>query len=209
MFANKPIIGLTGGIGSGKTFVAALFGELGCAVISADAHVRDIYRRPEIQRTLRQWWGDGVLDAAGNINRIFIAQVVFNDAPERRRLEALIHPLVQEMRREQMETTIHENPQVIAFVWDTPLLVESGMHRQCDAVVLVEAPRALRLERVRAERGWDEAELDKREKLQLPLDKKRQISEYTVGNTADAGYSRSQVRAVLSRIVAGLPGRPP
>jgi dephospho-CoA kinase len=94
------------------------------------------------------------------------------------------------------------DPEVVAFVWDTPLLLEAGLKDQCDAVVFVDAPPELRLQRVSRARGWDIAELLRRENLQWPLDRKREIADYVIRNTADAGEARSQVRDVLSRILA-------
>jgi len=100
------------------------------------------------------------------------------------------------------------DPQVVAYVWDTPLLFEAGLATQCDAVVFVDAPIEQRVRRVRETRGWDEAELLRRQKSQWPLDKKRRISDYVVTNTADADYARGQVREVLSRILARSSNRP-
>jgi dephospho-CoA kinase len=97
---------------------------------------------------------------------------------------------------------------VPAYVWDTPLLFEAGLNAECDAVVFVDAPLDRRLARVRAARGWDEAELLRREKSQWPLDKKKRISDYVVTNTADADDTRGQVRQVLSRILARSKNRP-
>jgi dephospho-CoA kinase len=94
------------------------------------------------------------------------------------------------------------DPQVVAFVWDTPLLLETGLDRRCDAIVYVEVPFMIRLSRVRESRGWDELELRQRENLQSPLDKKREISDYVIDNTADADNVRGQVREVLFRILA-------
>ena len=82
------------------------------------------------------------------------------------------------------------------------LLFEVDLHRQCDVVVFVDSPNELRLQRVREKRGWDAAELARREISQWPLDSKREISDYVVSNTADAGFARSQVKQVLSRIMA-------
>jgi dephospho-CoA kinase len=89
---------------------------------------------------------------------------------------------------------------VKAFVWDTPLLVESGLHTRCDAVVFVETPLPIRIARVKG-RGWSEDELARREKSQLPLDKKRALAQYVVSNAAEADTARSQVRQVFSRIL--------
>ena len=97
--------------------------------------------------------------------------------------------------------------QVLAYVWDMPLLFEVGLAKECDAIVFVEAPFEQRMERVRSTRGWDEAELVRRENLQVPLDNKRQMSNYILKNTADVGFARRQVREVLSAILAGQSGR--
>ena len=201
MFAGKPVIGIAGGIGSGKSFVASLFGELGCAVIDSDAQVKAAYRDPAVRETLRAWWGDEVFLPDGSVNRPAIARRVFADEAERRRLESLIHPWVAEARRREMDAAAAD-ANVCAYVWDTPLLFEAGLHAECDAVVFVDSPLAQRLNRVRARRGWDEAELLRREKSQWPLDKKKRMSDDVVTNTADADDARGQVRQVLSRILA-------
>jgi dephospho-CoA kinase len=207
VFAGKPVIGIAGGIGSGKSFVARLFGELGCAVIDSDEQVKAAYRDPAVRETIRGWWGDGVLLPGGEINRPMVAKKVFADEAERRRLEGLIHPWVAEARRREMSAAA-KDPQVVAYVWDTPLLFEAGLNAECDAVVFVDAPLERRLERVRRGRGWDEAELLRRQKSQWPLDKKQRISDYVVTNTADADDARGQVREVLSRILARSSKRP-
>ena len=207
MFAGKPVIGIVGGIGSGKSFIARLFGEMGCHVIDADAQVRQAYNDPAVKQTLRQWWGDAVLAPDGSLDRKAIAVRVFGNAEERKRLEGFIHPIAAEDRRRQMEN-LAQNVQVLAFVWDTPLLLEAGLGSQCDAVVYVDAPPELRLERVARARGWCEAQLLQRENLQWPLDRKRQIADYVISNTADAGDARRQVRDVLSRVLARASHRP-
>ena len=205
MFAGRPVIGIAGGIGSGKSFIARLFGELGCAVIDSDAQVKAAYRDPSVRDALRSWWGEEVFLPNGDINKPVIARRVFADEPARRRLEALIHPWVADARRREMAAA---DAQVAAYVWDTPLLFEAGLNAECDAVVFVDAPFEQRLRRVRETRGWDEAELLRREKSQWPLDNKRRISHYIVTNTADADAARGQVRDVLSRILARTSNRP-
>ncbi|HWB52708.1 MAG TPA: dephospho-CoA kinase [Tepidisphaeraceae bacterium] len=199
MFANKPIIGLAGGIGAGKSFVASLFAEMGCLVLSADAAVTEAYSEPEVCEQLKQWWGENAFDASGQVNRRWIAERVFNNTAERQRLEALIHPRVAAIRQQKMEQKAND-PATLAFIWDVPLLFETGQDRQCDAIVFVEASLDQRLARVKASRGWDQQELFRRENLQMPLDKKREMSDYIVVNAADAAETRRQVRDVLSRI---------
>ena len=201
MFQGKPVIGIAGGIGSGKSFIARMFGEMGCAVIDADALARAAYDQPGVRQRLLEWWGESVFRTDGAIDRAAIAARVFSDPAERRRLEDLVHPLVAQMRQQQMQAAAPD-PQLLAFVWDTPLLFEAGLQGQCDALVFVDAPLELRQRRVMEQRSWDPPELARRENLQSPLDRKRKISDYIVQNTADAGNARRQVREVLSRILA-------
>jgi dephospho-CoA kinase len=200
LFCGKPIIGIVGGIGSGKSFVADLFAELGCLVIKSDEQVYEAYRLPEVKRALREWWGEAVFDATGEVDRQVVAQKVFVDEAQRRRLENLIHPVVTRLRDGLMRKHV-DDAQVKAYVWDTPLLYEVGLDRECEAVVFVDAPRPIRLERVRQQRGWDGLELDRRENSQMALDKKRELAQYRVVNTADAASTRRQVEAVLSRVL--------
>ena len=207
MFMGKPIIGLAGGIGSGKSRIAQFFGEFGCLVLDADAQVRALYRDPRVLKTLASWWGQAVFTPTGEVDRAAVARKVFGDPAERRRLEQLLHPLVTQQRDEAMRAASND-PGVVGYVWDIPLLFENGLDGQCDAIVFVDAPPEVRLERVRATRGWTSEQWAEREKLQLPLDKKEEISDYVVRNSADASYARSQVREILSRILSDLSGRP-
>ena len=198
---GKPIIGIAGGIGSGKSFVARLFGEMECCVIHADEQVRRAYEHPQIQAQLRQWWGAGIFKTDGTVNRQAVAQLIFSETAQRVRLEQLLHPWIAEQRDLAMKN-VAGDATVKAFIWDTPLLFEAGLDQECDAVVFVESPQPLRWERVRQSRGWTDLEIIRREKLQWGLDKKRNASHYVVVNTADAAACRSQVREILSRILA-------
>jgi dephospho-CoA kinase len=205
MYHNKPIIGIVGGIGSGKSYVAKLFGELGCLVIDSDAAVRQGYDDPTIRQTLRDWWDDAVFQPDGTVNRSAIAQRVFGDKEELRRLEELMHRWVDVQRDRAMSAA---PPNTVAFIWDSPLLLETGLNNRCDAVIYVDAPLPERQRRVKSERGWEPQKIIQREKLQFPLDKKRKIADYVLVNSQEALDLRSQVRQLLFRIVAGLPERP-
>jgi dephospho-CoA kinase len=198
MFAGKPIIGIAGGIGSGKSFIAGLFAEAGCRVIDADAAVHAIYRRDEVKAVLRSWWGGEVFTPTGEVDRPAIARRVFADEAQRRRLEALIHPLVEQERDREMAA----DTSALAFVWDVPLLFEAGLDQFCDVIVFVEASAELRLTRVCGSRQWSPDELARRENLQLPLDRKRKMSDYRIRNDSAADQVRRQVREVLSQILA-------
>src|SRR6185295_9284815 len=113
----KPLVGLTGGIGAGKTTVAEIFGHLGAAVISSDALARDAMNRSEVKEVLGQWWGKTIFDSQGNVDRHRISQIVFSDPTERERLEKLIHPIVAELRT-GMITKLTQDDLVRAIIID-------------------------------------------------------------------------------------------
>ena len=192
-----PVIGLAGGVGSGKSAVAGILRDLGCFVTDSDRDGRAALRDPEIRDELVRWWGRSILDPGGAVDRAAVARIVFTDAAERRRLEALSHPWIEARRREQWAAAPED---VAAFVIDAPLLFEAGLADSCDAVVFVEAAREKRLERVRI-RGWDDEELSRREESQMPLDEKRDRADYVVENNGDLDRLTEQVRRVLSEIV--------
>lgn len=200
MSRSTPIIGLLGGPGSGKSFIARLFAEEGCGVIDADRIAREALQRPEVKRQLVGWWGQRVLDAEGDVDRAAVGRIVFDDADELRRLESVVHPKVHE-KREQMRNEMRKDPMIRAIVEDCPLLIESGLDEQCDALVFVDAPRSVRLDRVQRHRGWNPTELDRREAKQLPLDTKRQRADDTLWNAGTETESRREVRRVLSNIL--------
>ena len=207
MFDGKPIIGIAGGVGSGKSFIAKLFGELGCLVINSDDLVRQTYKDTVVKAEIKKWWGKMVFDPNGEIDRSAVARKVFQYPSEKQKLENLLHPIVDKARERTMKLAA-ENPDVRAYVWDTPLLFETHLNEHCDTVVFVDAPMETRLQRVAEARGWDEAELGRRENLQMALDKKKEIADYVVVNTADAEFARGQVREVLSQVLAGAMKKP-
>ncbi len=206
MYFNKPIIGLAGGIGSGKSFVARCFADAGCHVIDSDKQVKAAYRDPNILQTLREWWGAEAFLENGEINRVFVANTIFANGAERTRLEQLLHPWVNCAREAEMAEAIKDGS-IVAFVWDTPLLFEAGLAGECDYVIFIDVPSEIRLQRVAQSRGWDETELKRREKLQWPLYKKRDLSDYELSNTADAALVRDQVRELIPRILAQIAQR--
>ncbi|GMV25523.1 MAG: hypothetical protein AMXMBFR58_15540 [Phycisphaerae bacterium] len=187
------VVGLAGGIGSGKSTVGRMLGERGCVVLDSDAAAKEILRRAEVREELVRWWGRGILGPDGNVDRRSVAEIVFLDGEQRRRLEGLVHPLIKQQRDAVIERVRGEGGGIV--VVDAPLLFEAGVDKECDAVVWVEASGAVRLGRVR-ERGWDEAELARRESAQWPVEEKRARATLVVQN--DGGL------AELERAVDGL-----
>ncbi|HEX7010738.1 MAG TPA: dephospho-CoA kinase [Phycisphaeraceae bacterium] len=198
----KPIIGLIGAPGSGKSLVARQLAQLGCAVIDADALARDVLEEPQVIQQIADWWGPQVLDASGRVDRQALGRVVFNNRAELDRLEGLVHPRVH-ARRRQLRAQYEADPHVRAIVEDCPLLLEKELADDCDVLIYIDAPEAVRLGRVRAQRGWTARELQEREKNQWPLDMKRQRADYVIDNSASEAETFDQVRRVLSLILHG------
>jgi len=198
--SGKPVIGLAGGIGAGKSMVAALLAELGAAVVDSDAIARAILSDPGVAETLRNWWGDSVLDAQGRIDRRRVGDRVFTESSCRDRLEQLLHPLVAQERGRLIER-YRADPAVRAIVIDSPLLFETGLDRACDVVWFVHAERLIRTERVTASRSWTPEELDRREKLQKPLDFKQAKADYSIVNNSGIDDLRPQVVRLLDLIL--------
>jgi dephospho-CoA kinase len=196
--SSPPIIGLAGGVGAGKSAVAAILSRLGCVVCDADDLARQALHEAAIHTELVGWWGREVLNEAGEIDRAAVAAIVFARPGELKRLELLVHPWVEARRKaifEQAPTDAR------ALVIDAPLLFEAGLDAECDAVIFVDADRRRRLARVADGRGWDDQQLGKREDSQLPLDDKRARSDYVISNNGDLRALAEQVRRTLNEIV--------
>ncbi len=197
---HKPVIGLVGGVGSGKSHVARLLGELGCAVIDADRLARDALNLPAALEQIRSWWGTDTIANDGTADRAAIGRIVFDQPDQLARLERLIHPQVH-AHRQKLHQLFQQNPDTLAIVEDCPLLIEAGLDEACDAIIFVSAPKATRLARVRTERGWSQDDLEKREKNQIGLDKKADMADYVVENGAADTLCLPQIRRVLSQIL--------
>ncbi len=192
-----PVIGLVGGIGSGKSLVASVLSSAGCTVADSDALVRKAYETADVRAQLQTWWGPGILNEAGQIDRAAVAAVVFRDPLERRRLEALIHPMVEAARRSLFRAA---PPGTRALVIDAPLLLEAGLGEECSQIWFVDAPETVRRTRVMADRGWSADELDRREAAQWSLDRKRAASHHVIRNDGDPASLREQVLQALGNL---------
>jgi dephospho-CoA kinase len=181
--------------------VADLLTELGAAVIDSDALSHAALDDPSIQRQLREWWGPAVIDRTGRVDRKAVASIVFIAPQENERLKAVIYPWIAARRRERM-TALQADPRVPLIVLNSPLLFEAGLEAECDAVVFVDADREVRLARVRAARGWSAEELERREKLQMPLDRKLARADYILRNNSSIDELRIEARKLFARLLS-------
>jgi len=197
---RKPIIGLTGAIGAGKSSVARHLASLGAAVIDADALAREALTVPEVREQITQNWGKAALGPGGVPDRQRLADIVFDDLEQLRRLEDMIHPVVHR-RREVLRRQYQADPAVLAIIEDMPLLLEKGLDKACDAVIFVHCPVQTRLRRLAEARGWAPGELQRREKCQLPLDFKAEQADYIIDNGTDESDCLSRVSDIFSQIL--------
>jgi len=199
----KPILGLVGGIGAGKSSVARIMESLGAVVIDSDRLAHEELADPEVMVTLRGWWGDKVCRSDG-VDRKALASIVFNDPAELGRLENLLYPRLHR-RRKQLVSGYNADPAVRAIVLDAPKLFEAGLGDYCDAVIFVEADWSDRVRRVAASRGWSEEELRRREILQNSLDTKRAKADHVVINHSSLDQLRIDVERIFSSVLAAFP----
>ncbi len=194
---KKPLIGVIGGIASGKSTVAAEFGKLGCAVISADALVHELLKEQSVRGEIVRLFGPAVLDACGELDRKKLAVAAFGDAAMLRALNDVLHPRVLE-RTESLIAQYNKCGHVKAIVLDMPLLVEVGWTDRCDRVIFVDWDRKRRIERARG--FLDEREIEIRENFQISLDSKAQLADNTVDNNSDFSTLVRQIKAIFSDI---------
>ena len=199
--ANKPVIGIVGGVGSGKSTVAGQLARLGCLRIDADRIGHDMLGKPDVRAEIRSRWGAAVFDDHGRVSRPALADAVFSDAGELAALNAILHPRIRRVA-EQRIAEARGRPAVPAVVLDAALLLEAGWNDLCTHLVFVDCPAEQRLERVGQNRGWDEATWRRRESLQIFLDTKARMCDYTVENSSSVPHLVQQTRKLLTRIVA-------
>ncbi len=197
---KKPIIGIMGGIASGKSTVAAQFGKLGCAVISADAIAHDLLREEPVRDEIVRQFGRGILHASGQIDRRRLAQIVFADVEKLCALNQVIHPRVLERTEELIAEYNQEGRHVPAIVLDMPLLVEVGWANRCDTLIFVRCDPAQRARRARQTGLLDEPEIKIREKFQISLDKKAELADNTIDNNSDFSTLVRQIQDIFSDI---------
>lgn len=196
--SNDPfVVGLIGGIGSGKSAVADEFARHGARVILADQLGHEALRQPAIRAEIVRRWGKELLDEQGEINRRQLAAIVFQDEKALRALEALTHPAIRAGIKAEIARAGKE--QVRLVVVDAAVLLEAGWFDVCDRVVYVDAPLEVRRARVTAKRGWTEQDWRQRESTQLPLTEKVARADHVLDNSSTLEHLSRQVDDLLHR----------
>lgn len=194
---GMKVVGLLGGVASGKSTVARLLAEAGAGVLDADRAGHEVLSLPDVRQAARSRWGESVFDADGQIDRARLAGIVFAPPPdgplERQFLEELTHPRIGRVLLKQADELAAGACRVA--VLDAPLLLEAGWDRLCNTLVFVDVPRELRLARA-LERGWSSPEFEARERAQIAVETKRSRADLIIENSGDLEETRRQVAVV-------------
>jgi dephospho-CoA kinase len=192
------VLGLTGGIGSGKSTVARLIAEQGVPVLDADQLAREVVEpgRPALAEVAAAW--PEAIGPDGKVARKRLADIVFADPAQRLRLEAIMHPRIQALADERLDELARAG-HALAF-YEASLLVEGGRYKDFDGLVVVTASAEKQLDRVVARGGLTRAEAEARIAAQLPLAAKVRVATHLVDNDGDLATSKAQVERLLASL---------
>lgn len=189
------VVGILGGIASGKSLVTGLLARRGAWIINADRIGHQVLKTSEVKALIRQRWGDAVFNTDGEVDRSALAAIVFGSSPEsekeRQILEQFTHPAIGEGIRAELERAAAEGTQIV--VLDAPVMLEAGWDTECNTLVYIDAPREIRRQRALKSRGWKEEDFAAREGAQKSLEKKRSQADFVIDNSTCIDTVEQQV----------------
>lgn len=203
---NKPdtgigVVGLTGGIAAGKSTVAEMFRQLGCAVMDADQLSREVMEDAEVKQEVARAFGRQVLDQDGRVDRKALGEVVFSDATARKELESITHPAIAEAARRGFQNLWRQGHRLVLY--EAALLVETGRHEEMDLLVVVVADEEVRIQRLTRRSNLQREEARLRLGSQLPQEDKASLAHYLIDNSGTLEQTRARVEEVWEAITRG------
>ena len=197
------IIGVTGGVGTGKSTVARMLGRLGAHVLDADRMTHELMRPgTAVWKALCSAFGRGILTSDGEIDRRKLGVLAFGNKKILTRLSRIIHPAVRLAIQEKIHRIRKKSPNAVV-VLDVPLLNEAGSAYRVDTLVVVSSSPRVVAGRLRKRSGWSVAEIRRRQAFQLPLRTKERMADFVVRNHESLAATRRQVVHIWKRIVKG------
>ena len=194
---DTHVIGLLGGIGSGKSAAARLLAGWGAHVIDADRMAHDVLKEPPVKEQIRAAWGDGVFDAHGEVDRGRLAEAVFGCDGPLERLNEIVHPRVIEKTRQTLAQCRRRGQDAVI---DAPLLIEAGLDGLCDTLIFIDCHDTQRTERTHTQRDWPPSELERRERRQASLTDKRNRAHFVVDNSQGIDDTTRQLRRIWQQM---------
>ncbi|HYR42796.1 MAG TPA: dephospho-CoA kinase [Terriglobia bacterium] len=193
-------VGLTGGIGTGKSTVGIMFIELGCHLLDADRITHELFRPGEpVYTAVVQAFGENILSPDGTINRSVLGEIVFSDPRARTKLNGIVHPAVVQRQRDWLNEMEAKDPNGIGIV-DAALMIEVGTYKNYDKVIVVTCTPDVQKQRLRARSGLSEEQIEARIGSQMPLEEKVKYADFVIENSGDLANARRQVAEVSSKL---------
>jgi dephospho-CoA kinase len=201
------LVGLTGGIATGKSTVSALLRELGCEIIDADLLAREVVEpgQPALAQIVTEF-GRDVVTAAGALDRKKLGAIVFANPERRRRLEAITHPAIRDRFQARLDE-LAERGFVGLVVFDAAVMIESGNYKNMDRLVVVVTDEPTQLARLHGRDGTDDAENRRKVASQMPLAEKAKLADSVIDNSGDREATAEQVRRVFAALMSELEAR--
>lgn len=194
------IIGLTGSFGSGKTTIAKLFRKQGAIIIDVDDIVHSLYRpQSPSWKKLKRQFGDGILNNDKTLNRRKLAEIVFFDKRQLRKLCYIIHPAVIRQIKERLKKIKRKSKSALVII-DAPLLFEVGLQKIVDFTICVCLPRHLQVKRLLKNSGFSRRQIEARIRSQLPLGQKKKKSDFVIDNSGPLIKAEKQLTKILKYI---------
>jgi dephospho-CoA kinase len=195
------LIGLTGGIASGKTTVSNMFVKLGAHLIDADVIARDIVKPNQAAwEEIVAVFGDSVLDDKKEIVREKLASVIFDDPEKRKQLEAITHPRIIEEENRRVNKLRKNNTSGI-IILDAALLIEAGHHNRVDKLIVVSLNKDAQIKRLKERDGLSFTDAEKRLDSQMPLDEKIKLADYVIDNSKPLNEVEKQVSEIYKKLI--------
>jgi dephospho-CoA kinase len=201
------LVGLTGGIATGKSTVSRMFTDLGCVVIDADVLAREVVEpgAPALAQIAAEFGAD-VLQPDGALDRKKLGAIVFGDPARRRRLEAITHPAIGarfQQRLAELEASGFDG----IVLWDAPVMIETGGYKLMDALVVVATDEATQAARLRARDAIDAPEAERKIRSQMPVAEKARLADHVIDNAGDRAATERQVREIHQALLRDLAAR--
>ena len=206
---DQMLIGLTGGIATGKSTVSKMFRDRGAKIVDADQIAREVVEPGTIGvKRVAERFGQEFLNEKGEIDRKKLAALVFQDEQARKDLNSLLHPLIRQRMREDTERIFRLNPKAVV-IWDVPLLFESQLTDQVDQVIVVYIPESLQIHRLMSRNQLTKEEAIRRIQSQWPIEKKKSLADYVIDNQGSLEKTERQVDQLWNYLVSKNGSSPP
>ena len=195
------LIGITGGIGSGKTEVAKVFQKLGAKILSGDEIGKDVVEKnPQLLKKLVKTFGHEILDSKKRLNRKKLGVIAFSSPSSTKKLNQIVHPFLLKDLKEKIKS-LKKKGYKKTLVIDAALIVEWGLQKETDFLIFVDCPKEKRIERLIQQKGYSKKEAEGRIKAQLPESKKRKLADFTIENEGNLRGLRKSAEVLWKEIV--------